>query len=58
MKNKDDWPKVLYMLTAYLDGPPAGITEVDLLNQYDNLPEETKEYFERLAKQVKQEDIE
>ncbi len=57
MNDKDewDWARILYILTAYLDGPPAGITTGDLLDQYENLPQETKTYFERIAKQAPKE---
>lgn len=60
MNDKDewDWARILYMLTAYLDGPPEGMTYEDLLDQYDNLPQETKDYFEKSAKEVEREDEE
>ena len=58
MDDKDDWDwaRILYMLTAYLDGPPEGVTTDDLLEEYENLPGETKDYFEKFAEQAKQQE--
>ncbi|MBQ8665495.1 MAG: hypothetical protein IJ526_01350 [Lachnospiraceae bacterium] len=45
--NKEIWAEILYGILACLDGPPD--------EPYENLPEETKAFYEKLAEQFVQE---